>query len=225
MKDYLYENALFGRGVIYGFGEDDFYVAEIPRNLAYKIIEENHYAKKGDSIPHNKLNLGLYINKKLVGVLQFGYAMNVSSYLKLVTHTELDEYLELNRMWLDDSAPRNSESKALSYSIKFIKKKMPKIKWIQSFADERCGGFGIVYQAANFNYYGEHKSIFWEIDNEIYHNSIVTNSKRKAKYKLQYKLKDAKKLTVRQFRYIYFIKKSYKKKCLLTECKYPKHYI
>ena len=54
--------------------------------------------------------------------------------------------------------------------IKKLKKKYPKIKWIQSFADERCGGFGIVYQACSFSYFGEHNSLFWTLDGVIYHN-------------------------------------------------------
>ena len=61
---------------------------------------------------------------------------------------------------------RNSESMAISYSIKYIKGKLKTIKWIQSFADERCGGLGIVYQACSFRYYGEHTSSFWELDGE-----------------------------------------------------------
>jgi hypothetical protein len=64
--------------------------------------------------------------------------MNPASQASVVKDTEIDEYLELNRMWLSDEAPKNSESKAISYSIKYIKRKYPKIKWIQSFADERC---------------------------------------------------------------------------------------
>jgi hypothetical protein len=38
----------------------------------------------------------------------------------------------------------------ISYAVRYIRSKFNKIKWIQSFADERCGGFGIVYQGANF---------------------------------------------------------------------------
>jgi hypothetical protein len=64
--------------------------------------------------------------------------MNPASQKSVVSDTEIDEYLELNRMRLDDKAPKNSESKAVGYSIKYIKRKYPKIKWIQSFADERC---------------------------------------------------------------------------------------
>ena len=58
--------------------------------------------------------------------------MNPASCSSVVKNTEMDEYLELNRMWLDDIAPKNSESKAISYSIKYIKSKTPKDKRYKS---------------------------------------------------------------------------------------------
>jgi len=226
MKKYIFNNqsSLWGEPECIGFGTDDFYVKEIDRKLAYDIIIKNHYSKKGDSIAHNKINLGIFNNIKLIGVLQYGYAMNPASCDKIVEDTKINEYLELNRMWIADNVGKYPESKSISYSIKYIRKKYPNIKWIQSFADERCGGFGIVYQACSFNYFGEHKSVFWEIDGEVYHNSILTNNKRKAKYKLKDKKKDAIKKELRQFRYIKFLDQREKKKCLLKEQPYPKHY-
>ena len=53
-----------------------------------------------------------------------------------------------------------------------IKRKYKVIKWIQSFADERWGGFGIVYQACSFTYDGEHLSEFYELDGKYYHKRI-----------------------------------------------------
>lgn len=226
MKKYIFNNqcSFWGDPECIGFGTDNFYVKEIDRKLAYDIIIKNHYSKKGDSIAHNKINLGIFNNIKLIGVLQYGYAMNPLSCNKIVEGTKINEYLELNRMWIADNVGQYPESKSISYSLKYIRKKYPNIKWIQSFADERCGGFGIVYQACSFNYFGEHKSVFWEIDGKVYHNSILTNNKRKAKYKLKDKKKDAIKKELRQFRYIKFLDQREKKKCLLKEQPYPKHY-
>ena len=224
MKKYIFNNqsSLWGEPECIGFGTDDFYVKEIDRKLAYDIIIKNHYSKKGDSIAHNKINLGIFNNIKLIGVLQYGYAMNPASCDKIVEDTKINEYLELNRMWIADNVGKYPESKSISYSIKYIRKKYPNIKWIQSFADERCGGFGIVYQACSFNYFGEHKSVFWEIDGEVYHNSILTNNKRKAKYKLKDKKKDAIKKELRQFRYIKFLDQREKKKMLIKRTTLPK---
>lgn len=214
-----------GGGQAIGFGCEDFFVQEIDRKIANKIIIQNHYSHKIYSATY--IHLGVYMFKELVGILQFGYAMNPASQNSVVANTAIDEYLELNRMWIDDKAPRNSESKAISYAIKYIKKKFNgKIKWIQSFADERCGGYGIVYQACNFKYYGEHKSDFWELDGVVYHNSLMTRNPKlsKSAKTLQDGKDKAIKSTLRQFRYLYFIDKRKEKDCCLKELPYLKHY-
>jgi hypothetical protein len=227
-KDLIYDNqqTLFGAREIIGFGSDDWHVKEIERKLANDLIVKNHYSKKFYNATY--IHLGVFICGELLGVLQYGYAMNPASCGSVVEGTQMDEYLELNRMWLDDKAERNSETKAISYSLRYIRSKFPKIKWIQSFADERCGCFGIVYQAASFSYYGEHTSSFWSLDGETFHNSIMTSEKAGPRgYKLlnNPKNKDrVEKHTLRQFRYIKFIDKRWKKKCLLKEQPYPKYY-
>ena len=225
-KDYIFSDqlSLYGKREILGFGEADFYIREIDRKLANEIIIKNHYSHKVYNATY--INLGVYINNELHGVLQYGYAMNPASCGSVVKDTELDQYLELNRMWLSDIAPRNSESMAISYSIKYIKGKYPKIKWVQSFADERCGGFGIVYQACSLSYYGEHNSIFWEFKGEIYHNSLMTRNPKLSKSArfIQENKEKAIKYELRQFRYIKFLDQRWKQKCLLKEKPYPKHY-
>lgn len=222
---YSDQSSMFGKRDILGFGTNDFYIKEIERDKANKIIIKKHYSKKVYSATY--INLGVYMASKLVGILQYGYAMNPASCGSVVEGTEMDQYLELNRMWIDDIAPRNSESTAISYSIKYIKNRYPKIKWIQSFADERCGGLGIVYQACSFNYYGEHTSLFWTLDNKIYHNSLMTRDPKLSKSAafIQANKEMATSQELRQFRYIKFIDQSWKKKCLHKEKPYPKHYL
>jgi|TARA_R100001530_G_scaffold47170_1_gene35447 hypothetical protein len=228
-KGYIYsdQQALFGEKEVIGFGKDNFYIKEIDRGLANKTIIKNHYSGKIYNATY--IHLGVFIDEKFIGVLQYGYAMNPASCGSVVEGTELDQYLELNRMWLHDMAVRNSESMAISYSIKYIKKKFPKVRWIQSFADERCGGLGIVYQACSFSFYGEHKSVFWEYDNEVFHNIQMTVKPGTKRYsgrtkELQENKVNAIRMNLRQFRYIKFIDKRWKPKCLLEEKPYPKHY-
>lgn len=229
MKDFIYssQGALFGKRTIVGFGDSDFHIKEIGRTIANDLIIQNHYSKKvyaGTSI-----HLGVYMGGVLVGVLQFGAALNPASGGSIVGGTELENYLELNRMWLDDKAPRNSESMAISYSIKFIKQRYPEVKWIQSFADERCGRFGVVYQAANFEFFGEHIAVFWTLDDEVYHNIQMTisptDTKRynKTVKHLQDNRERATSQKLRQFRYLYWVDRRWKKNCLLKQVSYPKH--
>lgn len=227
-KQYIYstQSSLWGDAEVLGFGTEEFYVKEIDRKLANDIVVKNHYSKKFYNGTY--IHLGLFIDNEIKGVLQYGYAMNPASCGSVVKGTQKDEYLELNRMWIADNVGEYPESRAISYSIKYIRRKYPKIKWIQSFADERCGGFGIVYQACSFDYYGEHINQFWELDGETFHNSIMTSEKAgKRGYNL---LNDPKnkdrviKHELRQFRYIKFLQQREKKNCLHKQKPYPKHY-
>lgn len=222
-KGYIYsiQIPMFGHKEVLGYGSDDFYVKEIDRAIANEVIRKNHYSKK--YFNNSYIHLGVFINRELLGVLQYGHLLNNNSVSSIVTGTKNGEACELNRMWLDDKAKRNSESKSISYSIKYIKRKYPEIKWIQSFADERCGGLGIVYQACSFSYYGEHLSRFYTDGDTFYHNIQVTAKRDKAGTQVKNKNK-LQKVELRQFRYIKFIYTRAKKQCLLKEYPYLKHY-
>lgn len=222
---YLFDPAadLLGRREAIGFGNAGFYVRKIERQSANEIIIANHYSKR--VYRASTLHLGIFIGGELLGVLQYGFAMNPASAGSVVTGTGMNEYLELNRMWLDDRAPRNSESRALACSIRLIRRIRPDVKWIQSFADERCGLFGTVYQAAGFTYHGEHRGIFWELDGEFYHNSLATNAKTATSPRaahLRANLDRATRHELRQFRYLRFLKARFAKGCRHPAQPFPK---
>lgn len=183
MKGLIYstQGAMFGAKEIIGFGNDFFCIKEIDRNKANDIIVKNHYSKK--YFNNSYIHLGVFLNDNILGVLQFGHLLNNLSVSKIVSNTNAGDAVELNRMWLDDDLGKNSESMAISYCIKYIRSKFKNIKWIQSFADERCNFFGIVYQASNFKYYGEHISTFLELDGVFYHN-INATAKRERRVKM-----------------------------------------
>lgn len=220
---YSPQASLWGGPEVVGFGSDAFQVREMPRDKACEIVRANHYSKTIYSA--SRIHLGVYA-PELLGVLQFGAAMNPASQASVVSETGQDEYLELNRMWLDDALPRNSESKAIAYAMTYIKRKDARIQWVQSFADERCGRHGVVYQAANFIYCGEHTSTFWEYDGKVYHNSILTDG-RQSETPSGRLLRENRAALIphklRQFRYLYFIKRAAKKRLLLRQMPYPKH--
>jgi hypothetical protein len=213
---------MFGAIRAVGFGTDAFNVREIPRDQANAIIKRNHYS--GKIVNTAYVHLGVFIGGELLGVLQFGYAMNPASGGSVVTGTANDEYLELNRMWLDDFAPHCSESRAISSAIKFIRRAYPKVKWIQSFADERCGLNGKVYQAANFGFYGEHTSVFWEVDGEYFHNIVATTEIKagaKARARFLSGQNRAVRHDLRQFRYLFFMAPRFAKQCVLKAKPFP----
>ena len=205
-----------------GFGCRSFYVAQLPCKDARGIITRFHYSHR--VVNNSYLHLGVYLDGALEGILQFGYMLNPARAGKVVEDTVQGQYMELNRMWLSDEAPRNSESRAISYAIKYIRRACPTVAWIQSFADERCGGLGVVYQAANFLYIGSHKTTFYNLDGETYHKMLLTAHKKSGQrgITLRENLHRAEKQTLRQFRYIFFLKRGWMKRLKLPVKPYPK---
>ncbi|XPV77704.1 MAG: hypothetical protein ACNI27_07235 [Desulfovibrio sp.] len=211
-----------GNKAVAGFGSADFYVALMPAREAREVVMKHHYSHR--IVNNSFLHLGVWYKQNFCGVLQFGYALNVAAVGNIVEGSKQGDYLELNRMWLSDVAPRNSESMAISYAFKFIKRAIPSIAWVQSFADERCGCLGVVYQAANFLYAGSHKTNFYYLDGEYYHPMLLTAHKKCGQRGrvLKDNIDRALKLNYRQYRYIYFVKKSWRKKLKLKVQQYPK---
>ena len=224
MKTYTVEQAtLFGHATPTAYGDETFSVRDMPRDKANTMIIANHYSGKAYNLSEH--HHGVYIGGVLVGCLQWGPGLNPASGGGVVKGTESGEWLELNRMWLSGDAPRNSESRAVAYSVKLLRKQRPAVQWLQSFADERCGCLGVVYQACSFLFLGEHTSIFWELDGEWYHNICMTatNGKEGPKGRiLQARRNEAIKHEFRQFRYWRGLTKTAKRNLLLAPREYPK---
>ncbi|HEX8484663.1 hypothetical protein [Sphingomonas sp.] len=212
------------RGDALAFGSADFFVGLLDRQIACDLIRAHHYSQRVAAA--SILHLGVWLAGELQGVLQYGYAMNPASAGSVVAGTAIDEYLELNRMWLAEAAPRNSESRALAASISLIRRVRPRVKWIQSFADERCGLFGTVYQAAGFTFHGEHRSTFWKLDGEWFHNTHMTVRGKRAlgprPAYLQANRDRAVPHVLRQFRYLRFLQTRFAKGCRHPARPFPK---
>lgn len=69
-----------------------------------------------------------------------------------------------------DSEGKNSESQAISLGIKWIKRYMPNIRLLVSYAGRKEGNYGYIYQATNWEYLGYFISDgFWYVDGEERH--------------------------------------------------------
>ena len=146
-----------------------YYVAQINSSKANTFIKYYHYSHR--SFTKAVLNLGIFLisNNKLVGVSQWGWSaadnIRLDRYVKNPITKE--SYYELNRFSMADSEPKNSESQAISLSIKWIKKYNPEIKLLVSYAGRKEGNYGYIYQATNWEYLGYFVSGgFWQLDGE-----------------------------------------------------------
>ena len=162
---------------------------------AAKIVKSYHYS--GKVAANSQLHFGVYLNGKCGGAMQFGPPIDRRNLLPLVEGTKFNNFLELNRMAFADWLPKNSESRAISFALKTIRKKYPFIEWVVSFADGTQCGDGTIYRASGF------------LLTQIKKNSTICKLKTgevAAKHGTSKKdFTGAEKLPGFQLRYIYFL--------------------
>lgn len=120
-------------------------VKPLDSKTALAMVVKNHYLHRKTSVLHA---YGLYRDTELVGAITFGIpaARNVQMG---ACPTDPDKVVELNRVWVCDSMPKNTETYFLSRALRLLP---PYI--VVSYADTLQGHIGVMYRAANFNYAG-----------------------------------------------------------------------
>lgn len=132
-----------------------------------------HYAK---SVPVNVFGYSVFNdNKDWCGVVLYGTGANNN----LATQYSLKQgnVIELVRMALNGK--QESTSKALAISLKLIKKDLPLVKIIISYADKDQNHNGIIYQATNWIYTGTSMQnttdSSWIVNNKRHHGRIISD--------------------------------------------------
>jgi hypothetical protein len=129
---------------------------------AKRVIRSLHYSGKVD--PRSCLHLGVFIGDRCGGAMQFGPPIDKRKTLPLVRDTPWSGMLELNRMAFADWLPRNSESRALGWAMRWIRKTYPHVQWILSFSDAAQCGDGAIYRASGFVLTGiRENSSMWKL--------------------------------------------------------------
>ena len=111
-----------------------------------------HYAK---SIPVNTFGYSVF-NKdnEWCGVALFG--TGASPQIGKQYNLKQGQVIEFVRMALNGKQSKTSE--VLAKAIRLVKRDLPLVKLIVSYADQEQGHNGIIYQATNWYYLGEVKS-------------------------------------------------------------------
>lgn len=123
-------------------------VKPISSQDANRIVRALHYS--GKVVNNSQIHLGVFMDGKCGGAMQFGPSLDKRKMLGLVTGTLWNEFIELNRMAFADWLPRNGESRCIGYAMRWIKKTYPWMKWVVSFADGTQCGDGTIYRASGF---------------------------------------------------------------------------
>lgn len=123
-------------------------VRPVTRARAEDAVRRLHYS--GKTVKNSCLHLGVFWRGRLEGALQFGPPMVKRQSLVLVPGTPWHGLLELNRLAFSEALPRNSESRALAVAMRLMRRHMPQVEVVQSFADATQCGDGTIYRAAGF---------------------------------------------------------------------------
>lgn len=128
-------------------------IKEISREQALDMIQKYHYSNTLPKI--NKHFVGFFLGGVLVGVVTLGWGTRPKHTIqRIFPSLDTKDYLEIGRMCMLDEMPRNSESQMISQLVKWIKRELPDLKILFTWADGMVGKVGYVYQASNFIYAG-----------------------------------------------------------------------
>lgn len=126
----------------------DIRVEPIARAAADAAVKRWHYS--GKVVNNSQLHLGVFLDGRCLGAMQFGPSLDKRKIQGLVAGTGWNDFLELNRMAFSDELPRNSESRAIAVAMRLLRRHAPHVRWVVSFADGAQCGDGTIYRAAGF---------------------------------------------------------------------------
>jgi len=117
----------------------------LDKSIAQAMIVREHYLHRRTNIVYA---FGIFGGDGPVGAVTFG--IPASRHLQVgVCPSRPNVVMELNRLWVADSEPRNTESWFVSQALRALP---PRI--IVSYADSAANHTGYIYRALNFRFAG-----------------------------------------------------------------------
>jgi hypothetical protein len=183
----------------------DIMVKPISGADARRVVQAVHYS--GKTVNNSQLHMGVFLNGRLEGAMQFGPSLDKRKMQGLVENTPWNGFLELNRMAFSEALPRNSESRALAVAFRLIRKHYPHVQWVVSFADGAQCGDGTIYRASGFvlTSVKENSTLIQLADGSIGANVTYSKGSHILKTGGAKMPAGAKKLSGFQLRYMYFL--------------------
>jgi len=171
-----------------------------------------HYAKRIPLIMHS---FGLYVDKKLDGIITYGMPASPSLCVGVCGEDHRHLVLELNRLCLLNNK-KNQASFLVGNSLKLL----PKPSIVVSYADTSMNHNGYIYQATNFIYTGlSAKRTEWRIRDSNRHSRTLT-----AQHTLEEMQNNPDKFhrldRPQKHRYIYFLGDKKQKKEMISKLNY-----
>jgi hypothetical protein len=192
---------------------ENYTIRQIDYKTAMDVVVREHYLHR--RCPCSNA-FGLFLNKELKGVVTYGTPASSSLRIGIAGKENTHNVVELTRLWVCDSVPRNGESFLIGRTVGKAGKEI-----VVSYAEIQQGHLGIVYQATNWIYTGlSAKRTNWTIEGVEKHCQTLadkyTASEIREKYGDRFSLQER----PRKHRYIYLNAKGRRKLELLASLRY-----
>lgn len=141
---------------------EEYSILKISYADAMNIVVRNHYLHR--KCPCSAA-FGLMRRGEIKGVVIYGTPSSSGLRKGVAGQHNAGNVIELVRLWVDDSVPKNGESYLIGRTLKLCGKEI-----VVSFADTAQGHTGVVYQATNWTYTGlSAKRTSWTVDGQDKH--------------------------------------------------------
>lgn len=194
----------------------DYVIERIGYQMAMELVIAKHYLRRKAPV---SIAFGMFDSiGQLVGVITYGVPASSTLLKGVCGPEEASNVYELNRLWVDDSVPKNGESYLIGNTLGQLDKEI-----VVSYADTSQGHTGIVYQATNWLYTGlsakfkDPKVKGLENQHHATFANGLTNKQVLEKFGDRVYFVER----ARKHRYIYFSATKKRRKELLEKLRYP----
>lgn len=192
-------------------------ISEISKDKAQQMIVREHYLHR--KAPCSQA-FGLIDRetKDIKGVIMYGTPSSASLRKGICGEKHKDNVIELTRLWISDDVGKNAESYLIGNTLKKVSKEI-----IVSYAEDKQGHIGTVYQATNWIYTGmSAKHLDWKVKGMEHIHSTTLFDKYKTVENIKSTFGDMayKEERPRKYRYVYFNCSKGRKKYLMKALRY-----
>ena len=193
---------------------ENYLISRIDYKTAMDVIVQKHYLHRKAPC---SVAYGLFTNNCLVGVICYGTPSSAPLRSGIAGKENANNVVELTRLWVCDSVPKNGESFLIGRTLKHAGKEI-----VVSFAEIVQGHVGTVYQATNWLYTGlSAKRTNWTIAGVDKHCQTLADRYTAKEIREKYGDKFSLVQRPRKHRYVYINAKGARKAQLMAAIKYP----
>lgn len=157
-----------------------------------------------------------FLNDELKGVVCYGTPSSSSLRIGIAGADNTHNVIELTRLWVCDSVPRNGESYLIGNTLKRCGKEI-----VVSYAEIQQGHLGIVYQATNWIYTGlSAKRTNWTIEGMDKHCQTLADKYTAAEIREKFGDRFSLQERPRKHRYVFINAKGRRRVELLAALRY-----